>query len=128
MTTMFAARLLPVERARESTARPKDRGVGHGEVVGVVNDDAAFAHLFSMGLVGFLVKCDQDVYLVAGTEDGFCANPGLGPGRPSQDLGRERRVGQGVVADLRGRLGQSFSRSNDALSAFTGEPDDEVVH
>ena len=39
--------------------------VGHGEVVGVVNYDAAFPHLFGVGLVGFLVKGDQHVHLVA---------------------------------------------------------------
>ena len=81
-----------------------------------------------MGFVGFLVEGDEDVHLVAGAEDGFGADAGLGPGGAAEDLGGEGGVGEGVVAYLGGRLRQPFRRGNDALPALTGEPDDEVVH
>ena len=103
-------------------------GVGHGEVVGVINNNPAVAHFFGVGFVGFLVESDQHVHLVAGAQYGLGTDSGLGPSGAAENLGREGGVGEGVVADLSGSLGQTFRRGNDALAAFTGEPDDEVVH
>ena len=103
-------------------------GIGHREIIRVVDDYAAVAHFLGVGFVGFLVEGNQDIHLVAGAQDGRGANSGLGPGGAAENLGGEGGIGQGVIAYLGRSLGESFGGSNDALSALTGEPDDEVVH
>ena len=97
-------------------------------VIGVVDDDPAVPDFPAMGLVGFPVECHQDIDIIACAEDGRIGDAGLGPGGSAQDLGGEGGIGEGVVPDLGGNLGQSFGRGNYSLSAFSGEADYEVAH
>ena len=98
------------------------------ELCGIEYNYAVATDFRGMAVVGLLIKGDQDINIVSRRHDRVHGDPGLRPSGPTQYLGGERGKGQGVITHLGGRLGQAFGGSYDTLSAFTGEPNDEVSH
>src|SRR5690606_34933545 len=97
------------------------------ELLGVVDDDAAFAQVLEVVVVRVLVLRDEDIEVIAGREDGLTGDASLPPRGATLDLRRERGERENVVTALRGRGSHQLRASDHTLSAFPRKADNEIL-
>jgi hypothetical protein len=74
-----------------------------------------------------IIEGDQDIYGVAWAPDLGLGDPGLGPSGTAKNLRREGGKGEGVESSRRRGPGHHFGCGYNALSAFTGKSDDNLI-
>jgi hypothetical protein len=94
---------------------------------GIQEDDSADSNVRPMLLVRLVVERYEDVDRIAGTEHVVVGDASLGPGWAAENLRGEGREREGVVANFGGCPGKHLRCGNDALSAFSCEPNDDLT-
>ncbi|MFM1944074.1 MAG: hypothetical protein RI897_3056 [Verrucomicrobiota bacterium] len=97
-------------------------------VVGIVEDDAAFAEGIDMAFVGVLVEGDEEVGFIAGAEDFAGAEADLEDGWAAGDGGRDGHEGHDLLFRASGEACQEAADGLDAVLGITGDPDDRFFN
>jgi len=97
------------------------------DLVGVVEQDAAFAEKADVLVVAVLVEGDQEVRLVSGGEHLARADAHLEDGGASRNGRRDGHVGHDLLGAATGEAGEKAADGLDAVLGIAGEADDRVA-